>query len=180
MAVKICRMHILHIVSLILTMAFPFSALAKTVEAGDATTRWIGKGIIDDHGDGERIFMGQITGTLFVRHPSDKQPNKQRAEIHAALVHCQTVARLNPQKDEEQRALCSMTAHEGRDIAYSAMRCQGPKDACRGGYTFIWGSGGFAGIKGSTLFIGGVNIERPSEDEISGYAFFPALTYTLP
>lgn len=151
-------------------------AEAKTIEAGEATASWNGTGAIQDLGDGDRVFTGAITGTMFIRHPE----GSGHARIHAAKIDCQTVVRITENKEERQSALCVMTAHEGKDIAYGEMRCVGKKDDCRGEFTFSWGSGGFKGITGTTPFVGGINIERKEEGRIYGYAAWPNMTYSLP
>ncbi len=151
-------------------------AEAKTIEAGEATASWNGTGAIQDLGDGDRVFTGAITGTMFIRHPE----GSGHARIHAAKIDCQTVVRFTENKEERQSALCVMTAHEGKDIAYGEMRCVGKKDDCRGEFTFSWGNGAFKGITGTTPFVGGINIERKEEGRIYGYAAWPNMTYSLP
>ena len=151
------------------------AAEAKTIEAGEATASWSGKGVIHEMGDGEAVFSGTIIGTMFIRHRQESG----RALIHAAKIQCQTVVRISGDK-EEQAALCIMTAHEGKDIAYGEMRCIGPKDDCKGEYAFTWGNGAFKGITGTTPFVGGINIERKEEGRIYGYAAWPHLIYSLP
>ncbi|MGH7230118.1 MAG: hypothetical protein ACREJU_02005 [Nitrospiraceae bacterium] len=148
----------------------------KTIEAGEATASWVGKGMIDDFGNGEIVFSGTITGTMFIRHDE----GSARALIHAAKIECYTVARIDEIKEEQQSALCIMTAHEGKDVAYAEMRCAGRKDECQGEYTFTYGSGGFKDITGKTPFVGGINIEQRKEGRIYGYAYWPKLTYSLP
>lgn len=46
-------------------------AEGETVEASHATVSWKGTGVIDDLGDGDRVFSGTITGTILVRHFSE-------------------------------------------------------------------------------------------------------------
>lgn len=150
---------------------------AKTIEAGDATASWTGKGVIDDLDGGDSIFSGTLTGTMFIRHPEGEAGH---ALIHAAKIECQTVIRISEKKEEQHAALCVMTAHEGKDAAYGEIRCTGKKDDCRGEFTFTYGRGGFKGIAGKTPFIGGINIEQKSEGRIYGYAHWPHMTYSLP
>ena len=59
-------------------------AEAKTIEAGEATASWNGTGIIQDIGDGNRVFTGAITGTMFIRHPE----GAGHSRIHAAKIDC--------------------------------------------------------------------------------------------
>jgi hypothetical protein len=163
--------------SLLAGGALPDPAHARTVEAGDATASWTGKGVIDDLEDGDSVFSGTITGTMFIRH-SEGAPG--HALVHAAKIDCQTVILISEKKQEQHSALCVMTAHEGKDTAYAEMRCTGKKDDCRGEFTFTYGRGGFKGITGKTPFVGGINIEQRSEGRIYGYAHWPKLTYHLP
>jgi len=149
---------------------------AKTIEAGEATASWNGTGVIKDLGDADRVFTGAITGTMFIRHPE----GAGHSQIHAAKIDCQAVVRITDNKEERQAALCMMTAHEGKDVAYGEMRCTGKKDDCRGEFSFLWGSGAFKGITGTTPFVGGINIERKEEGRIYGYAAWPNMTYSLP
>lgn len=151
-------------------------ARAKVIEAGEATASWNGTGMIQDLGDGNRVFTGAITGTMFIRHPE----GAGHSRIHAAKIDCQAVVLINDDKEERQNALCVMTAHEGKDVAYGEVRCVGKKDDCRGEFAFSWGSGAFKGITGTTPFVGGINIERKEEGRIYGYAAWPNMTYFLP
>jgi hypothetical protein len=100
--------------------------------------------------------------------------------IHAAKIECQTVILLSRTKQEEHAALCVMTAHEGKDVAYGELRCAGKKDDCKGEFTFTYGKGAFKGISGKTPFVGGINIEQKQAGRIYGYAHWPKLTYQLP
>ena len=52
------------IILLMMCMVFFYEAEAKTIEAGHATVSWKGKGVIDDLGDGDRVFSGTLTGTM--------------------------------------------------------------------------------------------------------------------
>ena len=66
-----------------ISMGLFYEAEAKTVAAGHATVSWKGKGVIDDLGDGNRVFGGTITGTILVKHlPEGSAP----AEIHAGKI----------------------------------------------------------------------------------------------
>ncbi len=161
---------------LIMSLSLIHAAEAKKIEAGEATASWNGTGLIQDIGDGNRVFTGAITGTMFIRHPE----GGGHSRIHAAKVDCQAVVLISDDKEERQSALCMMTAHEGKDVAYGEMRCVGKKDDCRGEFTFSWGSGAFKGITGTTPFVGGINIERKEQGRIYGYAAWPNMTYSLP
>jgi hypothetical protein len=47
---------------LIMSMGLFCVAEAKTIEAGHATVSWTGQGVIDNLGDGDRIFSGRLPG----------------------------------------------------------------------------------------------------------------------
>jgi len=172
----LCPKSVLTMAIVSMALGFSLPAESKTIEAGEATASWNGKGVIDDLGNGERVFTGTMTGTMFIRHPE----GAGHALIHAAKIDCQAIIRFSENKEEHQTALCIMTAHDGKDIAHGEVRCAGKKDDCRGEFTFTWGSGGFKGITGATPFVGGINIEQRQEGRIYGYAAWPNLTYSLP
>src|SRR3954454_15621083 len=53
---------------LVMSMGLFYGAEATTIDAAHATVSWTGQGVIDDLGDGDRIFRGAITGTMLVKH----------------------------------------------------------------------------------------------------------------
>ena len=53
---------ILTVTLLVMSMGFFCGAEAKTIEAGHATVSWTGQGVIDDLGDGDRIFEARLPG----------------------------------------------------------------------------------------------------------------------
>ena len=172
----LCPKSVLTMAIVSMALGFSLPAESKTIEAGEATASWNGKGVIDDLGNGERVFTGTMTGTMFIRHPE----GSGHALIHAAKIDCQAIIRFSEDREETQTALCIMTAHEGKDVAHAELRCTGKKDECKGQFTFTWGSGGFKGITGSTPFVGGINIEQKKDGRIYGYAAWPKLMYSLP
>ena len=81
--------------SIILTIALfvmsmgPFGwAEAKRIEAGHATVSWKGNGVVDDLGDGDRIFSGTMTGTVLVKHlPEGSKPAQiQIAQLKSIIT----------------------------------------------------------------------------------------------
>ncbi len=172
------RQSIIRTVTLLVMSTGLFcGAEAKTIEAGHATVSWKGKGVIDDLGNGDRVFSGTVTGTMFVKHlPEGSAP----AQIHATKLGCQAIFRISENEEERHTALCIMRAHEGKDLAYGEIRCVGKKDECKGEFTFVWGRGGFKGISGTTSYVGGIIIENQKEGRIYGTAHWPEMTYSLP
>ena len=59
---------ILTVTLLVMSLGFFCGAEATTIKAGHATVSWTGQGVIDDLGDGDRIFRGTITGAILVKH----------------------------------------------------------------------------------------------------------------
>ena len=165
------------VILFIMSIGFVCDAEANTIEAGHATVSWKGKGVIDDLGNGDRVFSGTLTGTLLVKHlPEGSAPS----QIHAGKIDCQAIFRISENEEERHTALCIVRAHEGKDLAYGEIRCVGKKDECKGEFSFVWGKGGFKGITGTTPYIGGIIIEDLQEGLIYGSAHWPKMTYTLP
>ena len=90
--------------------------------------------MIDDLGDGNRVFAGTITGIILVKHlPEGSAP----AEIHAGKLDCQTIFRIGENNEERRTALCIVKVHDGKDLAYGEIRCAGKKDECKGEFMFV-------------------------------------------
>ena len=148
---------ILTIILLVMSMGLFYEAEAKTIEAGHATVSWKGKGVIDDLGDGERVFSGTLTGTLLVKHlPEGSDP----AQIHKTKMDCQTIFYISENVEERNTVLCIVRAHQGKDLAYGEVRCVGKKGDCKGEFTWVWGRGGFKGITGTTPFVASIYFEE--------------------
>ena len=168
---------ILVITFLVLSLGLFYEAEAKTIEAGHATVSWKGKGVIDDLGDGDKVFSGTIAGTILVKHiPEGSEP----AQIHPTKIDCQAIFRLSENVEERKTILCIMRAHQGKDIAYGEIRCASKPGECKGEMTWVWGKGGFKGITGTTPFVAGIYIKEEKVGEVYGSAHWPNLTYTLP
>ena len=165
------------VILFIMSIGFFCGAEAKTIEAGHATVSWKGKGVIDDLGDGDRVFSGTLTGIILVKHlPEGSKP----AQVHKTKMDCQAIIYLSKNVTERKTVLCILRAHEGKDLAYGEIRCVGKTGECKGEFTWVWGKGGFKGITGTTPFVAGIYIDKEKEGEIYGSAHWPNLTYTLP
>ena len=162
---------------LVMSMGLFCVAEATTIQAGHATVSWTGQGIIDNLGDGDRIFRGTITGTILVKHlPEGSAP----AQIHKGKMDCQAILYISKNVEERKTILCIVRAHQGKDLAYGEIRCVGKTGECKGEHTWVWGKGGFKGITGTTPFVAGIYIEQKKAGRIHGSAHWPELTYTLP
>jgi len=152
-------------------------AEAKTIEAGHATVSWTGQGVIDDLGNGDRIFRGMITGTMLVKHLPDGSAPPQ---IHKGKMDCQAILHISENQEGPKTGVCIIRTHEDKDLAYVEIRCTGNKGECKGEMTWAWGKGGFKGITGTTPFVSTIYIEQEKAGRIQGSAHWPELTYTLP
>ena len=162
---------------LVMSMGLFCGAEAKTIEAGHATVSWTGQGVIDDLGDGDRIFRGTITGTILVKHlPVGSAP----AQIHKTKMDCQAILHISENQEGPKTGVCIIRAHADKDLAYVEIRCVGTKGECKGEMTWVWGRGGFKGITGTTPFVAGIYIEQQKAGRIHGSAHWPELTYSLP
>jgi hypothetical protein len=116
---------------------------------------------------------------MFVRHSK----GAVRGPVHAAKLEC--LVRVNLDRKNNRResvGLCTIIAHEGRDIGYAQWKCAGTLEECEGEFTFTGGSGGLKGMSGATPFRSRIDIERMESGKVQafGYAHWPNLTYTLP
>ena len=155
------------------------SASARTVEAGDAMTSWIGTGDVHELGEGNVVINGTLRGVMFVRH----YQGAVRGPIHAAKLQCQVRVSTETKNDHrESVGICTIIAHEGKDIAYAQWKCAGKLEECEGDFTFTGGAGGLSGIAGTTPFRSRIDIERleVGKSQAFGYAYWPKLTFTLP
>ncbi len=154
------------------------SAYGKTVEAGETTSSWVGTGELFELGNGEQIINGFVKGVQIARHKDGG-----KLVIHSGKMACPVRVKLNRSKDAQSiDGLCTIVAHEGKDIAYGNWKCSGSSKECLGEFTFTGGSGGFTGIAGTTPFQTSIEFEiwEGKKGQALGYAIWPNLTYTLP
>ena len=162
---------------LVLSMGLFSGAEAATIDAGHATVSWTGQGVIDDLGNGDRIFRGTITGDILVQHlPVGSAP----PEIHKGKIDCQAIFHISENQEGPKTGVCIIRAHGDKDLAYVEIRCVGTKGECKGEMTWAWGRGGFKGITGTTPFVSSMYIEKGKEGRIHGSAHWPEMTYSLP
>lgn len=154
-------------------------ALAKTVEAGDVSTSWIGTGEIHELPDGEQVIHGIVKGVLIVRHFK----GESEKHVHTAQLVCSIRVAVNTKNNQRtQFGLCTVIAHGGKDVGYGQFKCDGGLSECEGEFTFTHGIGGWAGISGTTPMFNRIIFEKLEGEKARavGYAAWPNLTYTLP
>ena len=153
-------------------------AFAKTVEAGDSSSSWSGTGEFLELGSGDQVVNGMVKGVLISRH---KDGGKMI--VHSSKLTCPVRVNLNRNKDYQAiEGLCTMVAHEGKDVGYAHWKCAGNLKECTGDFTFTGGSGGFTGMSGTTPFQTSIifELQEGKNGQAIGYAVWPNLTYTLP
>jgi len=171
------RLIIPTVTLLVVSLGLFSGAEAKTIEAGHATVSWTGQGVIDDLGDGDKIFRGTITGFFLVKHlPEGSAP----PQIHKGKMDCQAILHISQNQEGPKTGVCIIRTHEDKDTAYVEIRCVGNKGECKGEMTWAWGKGAFKGITGTTPFVSTIYIEQEKEGRIYGSAHWPEMTYSLP
>ena len=156
------------------------SASAKTVEAGDVSTSWIGTGETHDLPDGGQVIHATVKGALIVRHFKGESEKKH---VHTAELMCSIRVTVNAKQNQRgESGLCTVFAHAGKDIGYGQWKCDGGLSECEGEFTFTHGTGGWTGISGTTPMFSRIIFEKLEGERARavGYASWPNLTYTLP
>lgn len=154
------------------------SADAKTVDAGDSSSSWNGTGEFLELGNGDQVVNGVVKGVLISRHKDGA-----KMVVHSSKLTCPVRVNLNRNKDSQAiEGLCTIVAHEGKDIGYAHWKCAGNLKECTGDFTFTGGSGGFTGMSGTTPFQTSIIFEHQEGKygQAVGYAVWPNMTYTLP
>ena len=155
-------------------------ALAKTIEAGDVSSSWIGTGEMHDLPDGGQVIHATVKGALIVRHFKEETEKKH---VHTAELVCSIRVTVNPKQNQRaQIGLCTVFAHAGKDVGYGQWKCEGGLSECEGEFTWTNGTGGWAGISGTTPMFNRIVFEKIEGERARavGYATWPNLTYTLP
>lgn len=103
--------------------------------------------------------------------------------VHSSRLTCPIRVNLNRNKDYQAiEGLCTVVAHEGKDVGYAHWKCTGNVKECTGEFTFTGGTGGFNGMSGATPFQTSIvfELQDGKNGQAIGYAVWPNLTYTLP
>lgn len=90
---------------------------------------------------------------------------------------------VNPKQNQRSEiGLCTVFAHAGKDVGYGQWKCDGGLSECEGDFTFTHGTGGWAGISGTTPMFNRIIFEKLEGERARavGYANWPNLKYTLP
>ncbi len=153
-------------------------AYGKTIEAGDSSSSWSGTGEFLELGNGEQVVNGTVKGMLISRHKDGG-----KLIVHSSKLTCPVRVNLNRSKDYQAiEGLCTIVAHEGKDVGYAHWKCTGNLKECLGDFTFTGGAGGFTGMSGTTPFQTSIvfELQEGKNGQAIGYAVWPNLTYMLP
>ena len=154
-------------------------AAAKTLEGGYASTSWIGSGEVREFGGGEQVINAIVKGVMIVRHSN----GAIGGIVHTAQLECPIRVTLsNKHKHRTYFGLCTVVAHEGKDVGYAEWRCAGDHVECEGQFTFTGGAGGFTGASGTTPFFSRIIFEKleGGNARAVGYAYWPNISVRLP
>jgi hypothetical protein len=154
-------------------------AHAKAVEAGDSSSSWIDSGKVLELGHGDhQVIHGLVKGILISRHTGDG-----KLIVHSSKLACPVRVNVNEKNDYKAIAgLCTLIAHEGKNVAYAQWQCVGTMTDCKGEFAFTGGAGGFSGVSGTTPFETSILFEAQEGKHVQaiGYAVWPNLMYALP
>ncbi|HSA86219.1 MAG TPA: hypothetical protein VLE46_08550 [Nitrospira sp.] len=152
---------------------------AKSLEAGYVSTSWMGSGEVHDLPDGEQVINAIVKGVMIVRHSN----GAVGGIVHTAQLECPIRVTLSTKNNHRTYlGLCTILAHEGKDVGYAEWKCSGDHVECEGEFTFTGGAGGFSGISGTTPFFSRIVFEKLEAQHARavGYAYWPNLTVALP
>ena len=153
-------------------------AYAKTVEVGDSSLSWNGTGEIQEMGNGEQVINGIVKGMVISRHK-----HEDKLVVHSSKLVCPVRVNLNKKNDSQTiEGLCTVIAHEGKDVGYAHWKCVGNLKECTGDFKFTGGFGGWNGISGTTPIQTSIIFEQQEgkNAQAIGYSVLPNLTYILP
>ena len=89
--------------------------------------------------------------------------------VHSSNLSCPVRVSLNRKKDVQAiEGLCTIVAHEGKDIGSAIGSAPGVQKNVWASFTFTGGFGGWAGISGTTPFQTSIVFERRKEERSSG------------
>jgi hypothetical protein len=106
------------------------SASAKTIEAGDTSTSWNGSGEVQDLVDGHQLINGKVQGMIISRHKT----SDGKLVVHTSKLVCPV--RVDQKRSADYmmlEGLCTMVAHEGKDIGFGQLEMRGNPEGVQGG-----------------------------------------------
>ncbi|MGD9852018.1 MAG: hypothetical protein AB7T38_12180 [Nitrospirales bacterium] len=150
---------------------------SATIVGGDVTAHWSGKGRMFEMENYRKFFHGEVNGVLEERAPLQES----QGLFNRAQVRCQVSMNIEPQtKARDSFGTCTMTIPDTHEVVHSRWTCKSLAETCKGEFTWMWGTGRFTGISGTTLFQSRIEIGVTDSGAIHGEAIWPEFTYQLP
>ena len=164
-------------VCLLLWVGLVGSGWSATIVGGDVTAHWSGKGRMFEMENYRKFFHGEVNGILEERLLSQES----KGLFNLAQVRCQVSMNIDPKtKARDSFGTCTMTIPDTHEVVHSRWTCKSLAEACKGEFTWMWGTGRFTGISGTTPFQSRIEIVVTESGAIHGDALWPQLTYQLP
>ncbi len=171
---KITRFHSL---VLCLCLVFPGTGWTARFNAGDVTGQWSGTGKLFEMKNQRKFFHGEASAVLKEQIPANQQPSP----FHLAHIHCQVSMNIQEgSKTRESFGTCTVSIPDQPEVAHARWKCRSQGETCDGAFTWMWGTGRFEGISGSTDFSSRLIIGVTKSGGIHGDVVWPSLSYQLP
>ena len=152
-------------------------AWAATVVGGDVSAQWSGTGKLFEMKNQRRFFNGEASAVLKEQVPENRQPGA----FHMAQIRCHVSMNvLGRSKTRDSFGTCTITIPDQPEVAHARWKCSSQGEACDGEFTWMWGTGRFEGISGSTKFSSHLIIGVTKGGGIHGKVVWPSMSYELP
>ena len=158
-------------------VGIPQLSFGDTIVGGDVTAHWSGKGRLFEMENYRKFFHGEVNGTFEERAPLEGTPGL----FNLAEVRCQVSMNIDPKtKARDSFGTCTITIQDTHEVVHSRWTCTSLAEECEGEFTWMWGTGRFSGISGTTKFHSRMDIGVTESGAIHGEATWPEFTYQLP
>ena len=162
---------------LVWTVGIPQVSFSATIVGGDVTAQWSGKGRLFEMENYRKFFHGEVNGTFEERPPL----GGKAGFFNLAQVRCQVSMNIDPKtKARDSFGTCTITIRDTHEVIHSRWSCTSLAEDCKGEFTWMWGTGRFIGISGTTKFHSRMTIGVTESGAIHGEATWPEFTYQLP
>lgn len=162
---------------ILLSAGFVERGWSASIVRGDVTAHWSGKGRMFEMENYRKFFHGEVNGILEERTPLQES----QGHFNLAQVRCQVSMNIDPQtKARDSFGTCTITIPDTHEVVHSRWTCKSLAETCNGDFTWMWGTGRFIGISGTTPFQSRMEIGVTESGAIHGEAIWPEFTYQLP
>ena len=148
-----------------------------TVVAGNVTGQWSGAGKLFEMKNQRKFFHGEASAVLR-EHVSD---NQKPSVFHLAHIHCQVSMNVQGgSKTRDSFGTCTVSIPDEPEVAHARWKCSSQGERCEGEFVWMWGTGRFEGISGSTKFYSRLIIGVTQKGAVHGEAVWPSMSYQIP